>query len=224
MASVVLASASPRRRELLALGGVDFDVSPGSAPEVAQPGEAASAFARRMSREKARAAAVSTTQAGAVVLAADTIVVLDQAIIGKPRDAADAAELLRQLRDREHRVLTGLTVLNPATGAEATDLVESRVPMRAYSDAEIEAYVATGDPLDKAGAYAIQHPGFQPVDLPRFTGCVANVMGLPVCAALRLLAGQGVTSTLTQPPGDCAAYERAACPVAPKLFANGSGT
>lgn len=215
MPALLLASASPRRRELLALGGVEFTVSPGSAPETPHPGEAPAALARRLSHEKALAGGAD----GAVVLGADTIVVLDDDIIGKPRDAAHAGELLRRLRGRAHRVLTGITVLDPAGGA-ATDLVESLVPMRAYSDAEIDAYVATGDPLDKAGAYAIQHPAFQPVDLPRFTGCVANVMGLPVCAALRLLAAHGIASTLAHPPGHCQAYDRAACPLAPRLFVN----
>ncbi len=222
MPSVVLASASPRRRELLALGGVEFTVRPGAAPETPHPHETPAALARRLSREKALAARPPAAAAGgAVVLGADTIVVLEGDVIGKPRDLAHAVELLQRLRGRTHRVLTGLTVLDPA-GAAATDLVESAVPMRDYTDAEIAAYVATGDPLDKAGAYAIQHPGFQPVDLPRFTGCVANVMGLPVCAALRLLAPHGVTSHLARPPGDCQAYDPAACPIAPKLSVNGS--
>lgn len=222
MPALVLASASPRRRELLALGGVAFQVSPGSAPETHHPGEAPETLARRLSFEKAQSVVDSEpAPREAVVLGADTIVVLDDDVIGKPRDAAHARELLRRLRGRPHRVLTGLTVLSPAGGA-ATELVASVVPMRAYSDAEIDAYVATGDPLDKAGAYAIQHPGFQPVDLPRFTGCVANVMGLPVCAALRLLSARGVASSLAHPPGDCQAYDRSACPIAPRLFVNGS--
>jgi len=222
MPAVVLASASPRRRELLALGGVEFTVRPGAATETPLPHETPEALARRLSREKAIAARQSGGEAErAVVLGADTIVVLEGDVIGKPRDAAHAVELLQRLRGRTHRVLTALTVLDPAGGV-ATDLVESAVPMRDYSDAEIAAYVATGDPLDKAGAYAIQHPRFQPVDLPRFTGCVANVMGLPVCAALRLLTPHGVAATLAHPPGDCQAYDRAACPIAPKFFVNGS--
>ena len=221
MPAVVLASASPRRRDLLALGGVEFTVRPGAAPETPHPHEAPEALARRLSREKANAARQASGEAdGAVVLGADTIVVLEGDVIGKPRDAAHAVELLRRLRGRTHRVLTGLTVLAPGT-APATSLVESAVPMRDYSDTEIAAYVATGDPLDKAGAYAIQHPHFQPVDLPRFIGCVANVMGLPVCAALRLLAPHGVAAPLAHPPGDCQAYDRATCPIAPRLFING---
>jgi MAF protein len=146
-----------------------------------------------------------------VVVGADTIVVLDDEIIGKPDDPAHAAALLRRLRGRTHQVLTSVTVIDTATGAEWGDLIEARVPMRAYAEAEIDAYIATGDPLDKAGAYAIQYAGFQPVDLPRFEDCFANVMGLPVCCVLRLLAQAGVPPPL--PPGDCARYDPAACPV-----------
>ncbi|MCC6190584.1 MAG: septum formation protein Maf [Anaerolineales bacterium] len=218
MRPVILASASPRRHELLALGGIDFRVSPVSVPEIAQPGEAPAEFARRLSQVKARAAPAAP---GAVVIGADTIVVLAGEIIGKPAGPDHAALLLRQLRGRPHLVFTAITVLDTASGAELSDLVEARVPMRAYSDAEIAAYVATGDPLDKAGAYAIQYPGFQPVDLARFEDCFANVMGLPVCRVLRLLAQVGVTprpgANGSRPPAGCAAFDAAACPIVAQL-------
>jgi MAF protein len=212
MRPVLLASASPRRHELLALGGIDFRVSAPSIPEISHPGEAPAAFARRMSQAKARAAG-SAAEPGAVVVAADTIVVLGDEIIGKPAGPAHAAELLRRLRGRSHRVLTAVTVLDTATGAEFDDQVEARVPMRAFSDAELDAYVASGDPLDKAGAYAIQYPAFQPVDLAAFDDCYANVMGLPVCCVLRLLARAGVPARLAHPPANCQRYDPAACPL-----------
>jgi MAF protein len=206
----------------LALAGIDFTAGPVSLPEVALPGEAPAAFARRLSQAKARAGA-ALAPPGAVVVGADTIVVLDGDILGKPDDPAHAVALLRRLRGRPHRVLTALAVLDTATGRQLGDLVEARVPMRAYTEAEIAAYVASGDPLDKAGAYAIQYPGFQPVDLASFQDCFANVMGLPVCCLLRLLAQVGVFprpgANGARPPADCARYDPSACPIVPRLTA-----
>jgi MAF protein len=222
MPSLLLASASPRRRELLALSGLEFRVSAAATSEVPQPNETPEQLVRRLSQAKARAVAAEAPHRpaeSAVVLGADTIVVLDGDIIGKPRNTDHALELLHRLRGRRHRVLTGVTVIDAQSGAETSEFVEAEVPMRDYAEAELEAYVATGDPLDKAGAYAIQHPHFQPVDLPRFEDCVANVMGLPVCSTLRLLASHRVESTLK--PGDCHAYDRSTCPIAHRLFVNG---
>jgi MAF protein len=210
MPAVILASASPRRRELLALSGLDFEARPAALPEVPLPGEAPAAFARRMSQAKARQAA-QTAPPGALVIGADTIVVLDGQIIGKPDDPAHAARLLRRLRARPHQVLTALTVLDPATGRQADDLVSAAVPMRAYTDAEITAYVATGNPLDKAGAYAIQYGGFQPVDLASFGDCFANVMGLPVCSLLRLVDRLRPGLVLGG-LGDCHRFDERQCP------------
>lgn len=122
--------------------------------------------------------------------------------------------MLRQLRGRLHLVLTAVTVLDTAAGTAYTDLACSRVPMRAYADAELEAYVATSDPLDKAGAYAIQHPEFQPVDRAAFADCFANVMGLPLCHLLRRLRRLGVDALADLPaacqafiPYDCRVFE-----------------
>lgn len=214
---MILASSSPRRHDLLALGGVDFQVRPAAVYEVPYPTETPLEFVTRMSRAKAGQVA-ATAGAGAVVIGADTVVVLDEApaasaILGKPRDAQDAAEILRRLRGRTHRVLTALTVVDTGRQVELGDVVTACVPMRAYGDDEIDAYVATGDPLDKAGAYAIQYPAFDPVDRARFADCFANVMGLPVCRLLRLLEQVGVEARLPRPPADCDHFDSSACPI-----------
>ncbi|MEP7359634.1 MAG: nucleoside triphosphate pyrophosphatase [Anaerolineales bacterium] len=215
MRPLILASGSPRRRELLALSGLAYAVRPAAAVEVPQAGEAPADFARRMSTTKARAAA-KEAEPGALVIGADTIVVLDGEIIGKPSGPAHAVELLRRLRGRPHQVLTAITVMDTAADPplELTDLVTTPVPMRGYSDEEIEAYVATGNPLDKAGAYAIQYAAFQPVAMERFAGCLANVMGLPLCRLLGLLAQRGLASATpaAQPLGDCQHFDSDACP------------
>ena len=212
--ALILASASPRRRQLLALGGWEFEAHAVPADETPLPGERPEAFVRRLSETKARMAA-QAAPTDALVIAADTTVTIDEHILNKPGDAPAALRMLRQLRGREHEVLTGLTVLDTATGTAFTDLARSRVPMRAYSEAEISAYVASGDPLDKAGAYAIQHPGFQPVDRDQFRDCFANVMGLPLCHLLRRLRRLGVDAAPDLPaacqrfiPYDCPVFEK----------------
>jgi len=166
--------------------------------------------------------------AGTVVIGADTIVVLDDAppngagpaapsILGKPGDADQAVAMLQRLRARRHRVLTAVSVVATAAHAQRDDLVTASVPMRAYSDDEIRAYVATGNPLDKAGAYAIQFAGFQPVDRAQFRDCFATVMGLPVCTLLGLLAQTEVQAPLARPPADCHHFDPAACPIYPLI-------
>ncbi len=225
MRRIILATGSPRRRELLALSGLAYEVRPAAVLETPLPGEAPAAFAVRMSRDKAQLAAdalpsaAGAAEQGALVIGADTIVVLDDEIICKPAGAAQAMDILRRLRGREHRVLTAITLIDMAAEPPVahTELVTTPVPMRDYSDEEIEAYVATGNPLDKAGAYAIQYAGFQPVDLEHFAGCFANVMGLPVCRLLRLLAARGVRPDTSQPPGDCEHFDPRACPIIPQI-------
>lgn len=184
--SLILASASPRRRHLLACLGLDFRCERADIDETPRPGEWPVAHARRLALTKA--GVVAARQPQAIALAADTIVVLDGQILGKPVDADEARQMLRALRNRAHEVISAVAVA--ASGR--TDAVEhiGRVWMRAYTDAEIEAYIATGDPLDKAGAYAIQHPDFRPV--ARFEGCFAAIMGLPLALVADLLSLYGL--------------------------------
>ena len=175
-APLILASNSPRRRQLLALTGIPFIVLVADVDESLHANENPAAYVLRLAEAKARA--VSADE-GQIILAADTTVVDGSDILGKPKDEAEAALMLKRLRGHAHRVYTGIALLRKSDGLLLTDLCVTDVPMRDYSDDEIQDYVATGDPLDKAGAYAIQHPGFHPV--ARMDGCFASVMGLPVC-------------------------------------------
>ena len=184
---LVLASASPRRRELLKSIAPQFEVVPSEIEETLEDAPAPVAVAR-LALRKARAVAARVREA--VVLAADTVVILDGAALGKPADAREARAMLRRLRGREHEVITGVAVLDSRTGREASTSVVSRVRMAAYSDATLEAYVATGAPLDKAGAYAIQDLGGALVE--RLAGSYTNVVGLPVEETRWLLAEFGV--------------------------------
>lgn len=192
---LVLASNSPRRKQILALTGWEFRVRVGEVDETQLSGEDPRQYVLRLAEWKARTVARSVP-VGSCVIAADTTVVDENrgraAILAKPADAGDARSMLRQLRGRIHQVLTGLVVLHLSEAGIVmeSEVVTTQVEMRAYSDAEIEAYVATGDPLDKAGAYAIQHVQFHPVE--RLNGCYANVVGLPLCALTRRLAKFGV--------------------------------
>ena len=183
MKPLILASASPRRQTLLELLGMPFTVRAAEVDEAPRPGEPPEVTARRLSQEKARA--VAQTLSAGLVLAADTLVVLDGEILGKPADPAAATAMLRRLRGRAHQVLSAFTLIDAASRREHTEVVATRVWMRNYSEAEIAAYVASGDPMDKAGAYAIQDPEFAPV--ARLEGCPASVMGLPLCRVDRAL-------------------------------------
>ncbi len=178
---ILLASASPRRRELMRLLNVPYEVLSTDIDETPRPGETIAAMVERLSHAKATAARAA--QPEALVIACDTSVELDGVIYGKPRDAAEARTMLRALRGRDHLVCGGTTL---SYGSDVqTIVVRTRVWMRDYADAEIEAYIATGDPLDKAAAYAVQHPTFHPV--ARVEGCFANVMGLALCHLYRAL-------------------------------------
>ena len=189
MKTIILASASPRRWELLGLLGLPFVVRTADVDETPRPGETPEVLVARLSATKAAAAARGLKDG--LVVAADTVVALDGEVLGKPRDAGQAAEMLRRLRDRMHAVHSGVTVVDAASGRAAIHLSNTAVWMRGYSDAEIEAYVDGGDPLDKAGAYAIQHAGFRPV--ARIQGCFTGVVGLPLGALSDGLAHFGVT-------------------------------
>ena len=183
---LVLASASPRRQELLRNAGIEFVVQPANVPEDLLRGEAPETYVRRLAHAKARA--IFERRSKDQVLGADTIVVVDNSILGKPADAADAARMLRLLSGREHSVITGVCLLTPISGEQPrTDVRHetTRVTMNPLTDEEIEAYVAHGEPMDKAGAYAIQ--GLASRWIPRIDGCYFNVVGLPVPLAYAML-------------------------------------
>ncbi|MGH2543468.1 MAG: Maf family protein, partial [Ardenticatenaceae bacterium] len=193
--SIILASGSPRRRELMEKLNVPFAVEVPNVDESVEDGEPPYEYVQRLSREKARI--VASRHAEATIVAADTIVVLLGEMLGKPRDGEEARAMLRRLRGRQHRVLSGVSVSDTATGKTVTDVCETKVTLRAMSDEEIAAYVATGDPLDKAAAYAIQNVKFAPVET--VVGCPANVMGLPLCHVVRSLRRQGTDLPPSQP-------------------------
>lgn len=183
MSKLILASASPRRRELLAQAGYVFEVRPAHVNEDPRPGEDPIAYVVRLAREKAEAVFRELDDPDAIVLGADTTVTLDGPILGKPVDAADAARMLRMLSGRTHRVITGVA-LATAGGTEVAAEVTA-VRFLTLSDNEIAEYVATGEPLDKAGAYAIQ--GRAAKWIPRVEGCYFNVVGLPLALVSALL-------------------------------------
>lgn len=186
---LVLASNSPRRRQLLELAGWSFQVSPAQIDETPQPGEHPAGYVSRLARQKALAAA-SQAAYGSVILAADTAVVDGDEILGKPASSAEAVEILERLRGRPHQVLTAIVWMRSGDKAGPSSRVcNTNVYMRNYSQEEVLDYVASGDPMDKAGAYAIQHRGFDPVE--RLEGCFTNVMGLPLCYLYRAMGQLG---------------------------------
>jgi len=238
---LLLASASPRRRELLALLGLLFEVTVADVDEDPLADEAPATLVARLSQAKAHAAGAAVGQAfqpanaGAtvlpplpsdrptapapalakpvVVIACDTVVALDGQLLGKPGNPAEATTMLRRLRGRFHDVYTAVTLLSasrPPTGRLSTAVARTRVVMRAYTDAEIAAYVASGDPLDKAGAYAIQHAGFHPV--AQVQGCYVNVVGLPLCHLTRCLRAWNI-KPLDDVPTACQAHTGRVCKV-----------
>ena len=190
---LILASASPRRQAFLHALGLDFTVVVADIDETPAPGEAPVTLACRLAREKAAkvAAQVGTAAPGALVIAADTVVAQDDALLGKPATPAEAVAMLQTLRRAPHHVVSAVCVQPVGDDAARTVANSTRVTMRAYTDAEIAAYVATGDPMDKAGAYAIQHAAFNPV--AQMEGCYSAVMGLPLGDFTDLLAEFGVT-------------------------------
>lgn len=200
---VILASASPRRSQLLTQAGIAFERL---VVEVDEEGLSATyrgplpGLGEFLAREKALAAwraLVARGDGAWRVLASDTTVLLAGRSLAKPADAAEAKAMLRELRGREHTVATGVALVDPDRGALRSATSATRVRMRDYRDEEIAAYVATGDPLDKAGAYSIQHPGFEPVESLR--GCHLGVIGLPVCL-VTLLLGRSRRMRITDAP------------------------
>ena len=184
--ALILASSSPRRQELLRSAGIVFEVDAAGLAEIQRAGEAPLDFALRMAWEKARA--VFGRRPQDAVLGADTIVVVDGEVLGKPSDAADAARMLRALSARAHEVTTAVCLLAPSI--EETAAETSLVTMSAISEDEIQSYVASGEPLDKAGAYAVQGGASRWVR--RIEGCYFNVVGLPVPRVYEMLQRRGM--------------------------------
>jgi septum formation protein len=178
---IILASASPRRRELLAQAGFNFRAVASNVAEVRKPGESPIAFVTRLAREKAEDVAVGFQ--GKVVVGADTIVVCDEEVLGKPADAADAKRMLTLLAGRTHQVMTGVCVVSGENVESAVEV--TMVQMLTVSAREIDEYVASGEPMDKAGAYAIQ--GGAGRWIPRIQGCYFNVVGLPLALTTAML-------------------------------------
>ncbi len=192
---LLLASNSPRRKQLLALGGWTFEVQPADIDERPLPDEQPWDYVLRLARTKAQVVA-DIAPPDACIIAADTTVVdlienpAGTVILGKPANPQEAWAMLRQLRGRAHQVYTALAIYRPAEQMLFSDLCVTNVPMRDYTDDEIEAYIASGDPFDKAGGYAIQHAGFHPVE--KLSGCYANVVGLPLCHLTRTMRRFGI--------------------------------
>ena len=185
----MLASASPRRRELLKLLGVAFEVRPTDVAEEIGDGISPEIVARRLAREKAEAARLA--DGAAAILAADTVVVLDGAILGKPASQEEARSMLEALRGRTHEVITAVALLPHGDRSALVRHPATSVRMRSYSDEDIAASIARGDPFDKAGAYAIQDGLFRPVE--SYDGCYCNVVGLPLWSTRELLRKGGVS-------------------------------
>ena len=193
---LLLASASPRRRQLISLLGLPFTVGVSPIDEDAiqatYTGQVEET-AKWTAEHKATAALTLTEATNRLIIAADTTVLLDNEILGKPRDVAHARELLLALRGRWHHVITGVVACSMVSGKLKLSSASCTTPvlMRPYSEEEIDAYIATGDPMDKAGAYGIQHTQFQPTE--RIDGCFLNVVGLPLCVLTTLLAQFNIT-------------------------------
>jgi MAF protein len=200
--TLVLASSSPRRHDILKSMGFDFEVIPPDFQEPLPNGVSAHEYVQNLALSKANA--VAQTQFAGLIIAADTVVVDGPNILGKPHRPIDAEAMLRQLRGKEHQVVTGVAVINTANGAIASDFKSSVVNMRDYSDAELQRYVSTGGSIGKAGAYAIQDSVFHPVE--SIDGCYLNIVGLSPCALIGLMSKLGVTFTPRdnwQPPEAC---------------------
>jgi septum formation protein len=186
--SFVLASSSPRRRELLGAFGFDFEVIPSHVPEIHEPGEAPDAYVARLSRDKA--AAIAALHRDSWIIAADTTVVLDGALLEKPADAADAERMLHALSGRSHIVYTAITLQNIALGVRDTQVTESEVTILKLSTDDVQWYVASGEPMDKAGAYAAQ--GIGAVFIESVRGSYTNVVGLPLATLFQMFRRAGI--------------------------------
>ncbi len=194
LTQLLLASQSPRRREILAWAGIPFQALASHTDETPVKDEPPLALVARLALAKAQAIRPPD---GAWILAADTIVALSGCALGKPANATEAREMLLRLRADRHEVHTAVVLRNARQDHELVRCVTTHVWMRTYSDAEVERYIASGDPFDKAGGYAIQHPDFHPVD--HIERCYANVVGLPLCAVIASLHEGGLSFPLDVP-------------------------
>ncbi|MGA7826044.1 MAG: Maf family nucleotide pyrophosphatase [Geobacteraceae bacterium] len=185
--TIILASASPRRVELLQSAGISVTVRPSGIDEALFPNESAEAHAMRLARDKARD--VADHGNGRYFIGADTIVVCDEEIMGKPQDARDAERMLRKLSGKAHQVITGFSVIDRIANADVTDAVKTLVYFKELRDDEIQAYIASGCPFDKAGAYAIQ--GDAAHMIRKIEGSYTNVVGLPLCEVIEALRSLG---------------------------------
>lgn len=210
--NLLLASQSPRRRELLGWLGFPFESMAADVDERLLPDETPAEYVTRLAETKARACAEpgDDSCAGRVVIGSDTAVVDAGETLGKPGDAREAELMLRQLRGRTHQVYTGIAIYEVESDRVVRDLCVSDVPMREYDEEEMRAYIQTGDPLDKAGAYAIQNDEFAPVE--NFSGCFASVMGLPLCHLARNLKEAGMPVAVNL-PAVCKASLNYACSI-----------
>jgi septum formation protein len=213
---LLLASNSPRRRQLLALGNWEFDLIVSDVDESQLAGETPDEYVLRLAQAKALAV-LEKAHFENIIIGSDTAVVDGNEILGKPKDEEDARRMLKQLRGHTHQVFTGVAIHRVSDGRTLTELCVTDVPMRAYSNDEIMAYVQTGDPMDKAGAYAIQHPDFQPVESMR--GCYASVMGLPMCHVIRALRKFDIDAErAADVPLACQKLLNYQCPVSGKIL------
>ena len=213
--NLLLASQSPRRRVMLALLGLPFDVTTADIDETPLDRESPIALVARLSQAKARA-----IQSEATIITSDTVVALEGQLLGKPADATEATATLKRLRARPHHVYSGVTVRHSPSGRILTDVARTEIVMRNYTDTEIATYVASGDPFDKAGSYAVQSTQFHPA--AQINGCYANVMGLPLCHLTRCLRTWHITVP-ADIPAACQEYTGHTCPVYAAILAGQPG-
>jgi len=195
---LVLASASPRRSELLARLGIRFAVAPSAIPEEHRPGESVAEHVLRLSQEKAREVAGRPEVAGRWFLGSDTEVERDGVVLGKPEDAAAAAAMLRSLSGRAHQVVSGYAVYDRVSGAMTAGTVRTKVIFKVLTEVEISGYIASGEPFDKAGAYAIQ--GLGAFMVCAIEGSYTNVVGLPLCEVVEVLERLGAVTLFAEQP------------------------
>ena len=222
---LVLASASPRRKELLALLGLEFSVIPAEIDETPLPKELALDLVRRLSL--AKAAAVSAKLDRGLVLGADSLVVLDGQVFGKPSGPDEARRMLKRLSGTRHEVVTGVTVIDASSGRRLTCAMASGITLRDITDADIEKSIDSGVPFDKAGAYAVQDRELNPA--ASWEGCYTNIVGLPLCRLVRMLDSLGYRFSMNQYigvtagcTGECPFNSGVAPEVAPEVWQEGA--